>query len=72
MAFTQTDIDKLKAAIALGGLRVRYADREVTYRSLAEMRQTLAMMQEELDEAAGKVRTRAVRFSTSKGLRDGR
>ena len=68
MAYTQTDIDKLKAAIAQGALRVRYADREVYYRSLSEMRQTLGMMQAAVDAAAGKTRVRQVRFQTSKGL----
>lgn len=48
MAYTQSDIDDLKAAIASGALRVRYADgREIQYRSLAEMRETLGIMQAE-------------------------
>ena len=39
MAYRQTDLDALELAIATGALKVRYADgREVTYRSLAEMR----------------------------------
>lgn len=51
MAFTSDDVATIKAAIATGGLRVRYADgREVQYRSLAEMRETLRMMQ---DDVAG-------------------
>jgi len=46
MAFTTSDIDALKAALATGALQVRYADgRQITYRSLAEMRQILQMMQ---------------------------
>ena len=68
MAFTQTDIDKLRAAIAQGALRVRFADRDVTYRSLDEMRSILAMMQAAVNAAAGRPRRRAVRFQTSKGL----
>lgn len=45
MAWTQTDVDALKAAIATGALKVRYADgREVTYRSLAEMERVLAAL----------------------------
>lgn len=71
MAFTQTDIDALKKAIGTGALRVQFADREVTYRSLKEMREVLAMMRDEVDEASGtKVRpVRQLRFMTSKGLR---
>lgn len=70
MAWTQTDIDKLKAAIAQGATKVKFADREVSYRSLDEMRETLAMLQREVDAAAGVVvrRPRQVRFVTSKGL----
>lgn len=70
MAWTQTDIDKLKAAIAQGATKVKFADREVTYRSLDEMRETLRMIQADVDLAAGKVRPRRRRilFSTSKGL----
>lgn len=47
--FSQADIDQLKAAIASGALSVRYADnRQVQYRSLAEMREILRMMQDEV------------------------
>jgi hypothetical protein len=48
MAWTQAEIDALKSAIAQGVLSVKYADREVTYRSLREMRDTLALMQAEV------------------------
>lgn len=70
MAWTQTDVDKLKAAIAQGATKVKFADREVTYRSLDEMRETLRMIQAEVDTASGKVRPRVRRilFSTSNGL----
>lgn len=54
MAFTSDDIDTLKTAIATGALRVRYADgREVTYRTLAEMRETLRMMNGEVAGSPG-------------------
>jgi hypothetical protein len=45
VAWTQTDIDLLKAAIARGVKRVQYADREVEYPSLKEMRELLAEME---------------------------
>lgn len=52
--FTSDDIDALKRAIATGALRVRYPDgSEVTYRSLAEMRETLRMMAADAAPAAG-------------------
>lgn len=70
MAWTQTDVDKLKAAIGQGATKVKFADREVTYRSLDEMRETLLLLQADVDQAAGKPRRRArhLRFVTSKGL----
>lgn len=37
MAYTLTQLDLLNAAIAQGALSVEYADKKVTYRSLAEM-----------------------------------
>jgi hypothetical protein len=44
MAFTQTDVDALKAALATGALKVRYADgREVTYRSLSDLQRAIAI-----------------------------
>lgn len=71
MAWTQTDINKLKAAIGQGATKVKFADREVTYRSLDEMKETLRIMQADVDAANGVVRRRGrqVRFVTFKGLR---
>ena len=52
MAYTQTDIDNLKAAVNSGALRVRHSDgREVTYRSIDEIRQLLAVMQSDVGSA---------------------
>lgn len=49
MALTQDDIETLKKAIASGALKVRYADgREVTYRSLKEMKEILEMVEAEV------------------------
>lgn len=51
MAFTQTQLDKLDAAIAQGVLTVKYADKQVTYRSLAEMKSVRELMMRELGKA---------------------
>jgi len=52
--FTSDDIVALKRAIATGALRVRYPDgSEVTYRTLAEMRETLRMIEVDAGPAAG-------------------
>jgi len=49
MAFSQTDVDTLKAAIASGAMRVRYADgREIQYRSQAELERALFLAQGEV------------------------
>lgn len=68
MAYTQADADKLKKAIATGALRVRFADREVTYRSLDEMRTALRLVERELTpRTLAPRRARAIRFLTGKG-----
>lgn len=63
MAFTQSDVDTLKAAIATGAMRVRYADgREITYRSQAELERALGMAQNEAGAAAPASRSFTVSF----------
>lgn len=37
MAWSQTDLDKLEAAIAAGVRRVKYSDKEVEYQSVDDM-----------------------------------
>lgn len=37
MAWTEADIEALESAIKTGAQRVRYRDREVEYRSIADM-----------------------------------
>jgi hypothetical protein len=60
MAFTSTDVQRLEQAIASGTLRVKYADREVTYQSLEAMRSLLRQMRQEVDDAAGTPRRKRV------------
>lgn len=52
MAWTQTDIDRLKAAMATGARRVEYGSGEtrrvVEYRSLSEMESILKEMQDDI------------------------
>lgn len=53
MAFSLPDLTALEQAIALGAVKVRYADgREVTYRSLAEMRSLVNEMRSQLGIAS--------------------
>ena len=44
MAWTQSDIDALQAAMAKGVKRVRYSSGEVEYQSVDDMRKLLADM----------------------------
>ena len=48
MAFTTPDLAELEKAIKTGTLRVKYADREVEYRSLDEMLRLRDLMRKEL------------------------
>lgn len=48
MAYTQTQLDALEAAIAQGALKVKYENKEVEYRSLEEMLKLRDLMRSEL------------------------
>lgn len=49
MAFTETDVAKLEAALAAGVQRVRFADgREVTYQDLTQMMRARDAMRAEI------------------------
>lgn len=65
MAWTQAEIDALKAAIAKGEKQVAFADRSVTYRSLEEMLEALRLMEAEV---AGTTRPRQYGVVTRKGF----
>jgi hypothetical protein len=68
MAFNQAQLDALDEAIASGSLKVKYADKELTYRSLSEMMQLRDLMAKSLGKKqSGSSR---VYMSTSKGLED--
>lgn len=69
MPYTQQQYDALKAAIASGAYSVRYGDKQVDYRSLAEMKQTLADMEAELGINPTKKPRKYASFT--KGLRPG-
>ncbi len=72
MAWTQTDVDNLKAAIADGrGARtITFGDQSVQFHTVAEMLALLAAMQQDVSatvaEASGGSRTRFA--ATSKGV----
>jgi len=72
MAWTQANIDTLKAAIAKGKRKVQLNGRSVEYHSVDDMLKALDAMQNEVNIAAAQVsgikRPRGYRARTSKGL----
>lgn len=61
MAWTQTDLDRLTAAIAQGVRRVTYSDgRAVEYHSLGEMLRLKATMKDEVAQGSGAPEPRSV------------
>jgi len=68
MAWTQTDLDRIERAIATGTLEVRTSDgRRLIYRSVEELLKAKAVIEAELDKAAGTNKSRTRRISTSQG-----
>ena len=53
MAWTSADLDKVKAAIASGQLRVKYGDREIVYHTVEGMIRAKAEIERELAKLAG-------------------
>jgi hypothetical protein len=68
MAYTQADIDKLKAALASGVLTVRTGENSVTYQSMADLAKQIERMQNEVDATNGKTVSRRSVASYSSGL----
>lgn len=68
MAYTQTQLDALEAAIAEGVLTVQFADRQVTYRSLAEMERIRGQMIADLGQTTTTTASNRRLFAFSKGL----
>ena len=68
MAWTQDDVDAIKAALATGARDVQYSDgSRVSYRSEAEMMSIMKRMQAEV-AGSSVTSVKTVRFGTSKGF----
>lgn len=63
MAWTQTDLDKIESAIKEGALKVKYADREVTYRSMAELERARDLIRAELGIRTSQPAARRAKFT---------
>ena len=69
MAFSEKDLTTIDQAIASGALSVRYTDgRQITYRSLPELREARRLVSDALAQAAGRPATRQVRVWTRSGF----
>jgi hypothetical protein len=67
MAYTQEQVDALKAAVARGVTRVRMNGEEVQYPSLGEMRRQIKVMEAEI--AGGSSGAMTVSYpTTARGL----
>jgi hypothetical protein len=66
MAWTTTDLDAVKAALAKGEQTVQFADRSVTYRSVDDLLRVKQEIEAEL--AAADSRPRQFHAYTRKGL----
>jgi hypothetical protein len=70
MAFTPDQLTALESAIGMGALRVRYADRDVTYHSLDQMLQLRNQIRAELGLSQSNPTNKGgkMAFVTGKGL----
>ena len=57
MAWTQSDIDAVKAAMKAGQLSVRHGETSITFRSLSEMTKLLDLMEAEVNPQSRRTRT---------------
>ncbi len=68
MPYTEQQLQALRDALASGVLRVRFADREMEFRDVAELKQAIATAESEISKAAGTQMVRQIRISTEKGF----
>lgn len=68
MPYTEQQLQALRDALASGVRRVRFADREVEFRDVAELKQAIATAEAEMAKSAGTPVVRQIRVSTGKGF----
>ncbi|MFA5922326.1 MAG: hypothetical protein WC856_13705 [Methylococcaceae bacterium] len=69
MAYTQTQLDALEAAIAQGALSVQFGERKITYNSYTEMTRLRDTIRAELGVSTPITsRARFITIPTGKGL----
>jgi crotonobetainyl-CoA:carnitine CoA-transferase CaiB-like acyl-CoA transferase len=68
MPYTDQQLQALRDALANGARRVRFADREIEYRSIDELKAAIAAAEAELAKDTNTPVTRQIRVSTQKGF----
>lgn len=68
MAYTQTQVDALKDAIAAGVTSVGHGDKRVTYGSIADMIKALRLMEAELAGTTAATRPNVRRLRFGRGI----
>ena len=68
MPYTEQQLQALRDALASGVRRVRFADREMEFRDVAELKQAIATAEAEVAKSAGTPVVRQIRVSTEKGF----
>jgi len=66
--YTDQQLQALRDALANGARRVRFADREIEYRSIDELKAAIAAAEAELAKDTNTPVTRQIRTSTKKGF----
>jgi hypothetical protein len=66
--YTELQLQALRDALANGARRVRFADREIEYRSIDELKAAIAAAEAELAKDTSTPVTRHIRISTTKGF----
>lgn len=68
MPYTEQQLQALRDALASGVRKVRFADREMEFRDVAELKQAIATAEAELARSSGTPVARQIRVSTGKGF----
>lgn len=69
MSFSQTDLDRIEAAIASGTLTVKYADKQVTYASMADLMKARDLIRKQMG-VTSKTGFGYIKSTYNKGLND--
>ncbi len=68
MAYTEQQLQALRDALASGVSRVRFADREIDFRNVEELKAAIAAAEAENAKASSTPTVRQIRIHTEKGF----